>query len=195
MYVLDVGCGTAPVGDVNCDLYLEDKEKHRSADPALVDTYRINLKNTPNFVCCSSKFLPFKSGCFDLVTSRQVIEHVPNPLAMASEMARVSRNFVVIETVHRRGERLMSRKMRRWLSVHHINKFDFSNLSFCANRVGVSVVKSEVLDYNYFLHFRGFKLFRVPFGIRVVWSKQVRDFSIYRGQIDAKRQYLEAVGL
>src|SRR5512142_331557 len=84
--VLDVGCGTTPVGDVNCDLFMEDSEGHRDPLAYNEETLKINKAKTPNFVLCDSRYLPFKNGSFDLVTSRQVIEHVPKPALMAAEM-------------------------------------------------------------------------------------------------------------
>ena len=42
--------------------------------------------------------LPFKDGCFDLVYSTEVIEHVLDPEVMLAEMRRVARRWVVITT-------------------------------------------------------------------------------------------------
>jgi ubiquinone/menaquinone biosynthesis C-methylase UbiE len=143
MFVLDVGCGNSPVGDVNCDLYSKDTEQHRSFDTA---NTAITNRNAPNFVVCSAEFLPFVSGCFDVAVSRQVIEHVAKPGLMASELVRVSRDLVIIETVHRRGERLEPRSRRAWYRKHHINKFDFTVFASMAKRLGAIRLKSDVLD-------------------------------------------------
>jgi len=191
MFVLDVGCGNSPVGDVNCDLYSRDTEQHRSFDTA---NTAITNRNAPNFVVCSAEFLPFVSGCFDVAVSRQVIEHVAKPGVMASELVRVSRDLVIIETVHRRGERLEPRSRRAWYRKHHINKFDFTVFASMAKRLGCYTVKSDVLDKNYVLNFFGFKMIGVPMGIRVVWSKNVRDWYLYSG-FTSREHYFASVGL
>ncbi|NLF87901.1 class I SAM-dependent methyltransferase [Candidatus Bathyarchaeota archaeon] len=191
MFVLDVGCGNSPVGDVNCDLYSKDTEQHRSFDTA---NTAINSRNVPNFVVCSAEFLPFISACFDVAVSRQVIEHVAKPGLMASELVRVSRDLIIIETVHRRGERLEPRSRQAWFKQHHINKFDFTVFAALAQKLGCYTVKSDVLDKNYVLRFLGLKLLGVPMGIRVVWSKTVRDWYLYSG-FKSRESYFASVGL
>lgn len=191
MFVLDVGCGNSPVGDVNCDLYSKDTEQHRSFDTA---NTAINSRNVPNFVVCSAEFLPFISASFDVAVSRQVIEHVAKPGLMASELVRVSRDLIIIETVHRRGERLEPRSRQAWFKQHHINKFDFTVFAALAQKLGCYTVKSDVLDKNYVLRFLGLKLLGVPMGIRVVWSKTVRDWYLYSG-FKSRESYFASVGL
>jgi ubiquinone/menaquinone biosynthesis C-methylase UbiE len=191
MFVLDVGCGNSPVGDVNCDLFSKDIEQHRSFDTA---NTTITNKEAPNFVVCSAEYLPFKTGSFDVAVSRQVIEHVQKPGLMASELVRVSRDLIIIETVHRRGEHLEPRSKKAWYREHHINKFDFSLFSAMAKSLGCHTVKSDVLDKNYVLHFLGLKMIGVPMGIRVVWSKNVRDWYLYSGLV-SREHYFGQVGL
>jgi ubiquinone/menaquinone biosynthesis C-methylase UbiE len=187
VFVLDVGCGNSPVGDVNCDLYSKDTEQHRSFDTA-------NTAITaPNFVVCSAEYLPFVSGCFDVAVSRQVIEHVKKPGLMARELVRVSRDLVIIETVHRRGERLEPRSRHAWFKQHHINKFDFTLFAAMAKHLGCHTLKSDVLNKNYILRFFGLKLIGIPMGIRVVWSKNVRDWYLYSGT--SRESYFASVGL
>lgn len=191
MFVLDVGCGNAPVGDVNCDLFLKDTEEHRSFDTASTG---ITSKNTPNFIRCSAEYLPFTAASFDLAVCRQVIEHVKKPGLLASELVRVSRDLIIIETVHRRGERLEPRSRKAWFNKHHINKFDFKVFAALANRLGCFTVKTDVLDRNYVIRFFGLKLIGAPMGIRVVWSKRARDWYIYSG-VQSRERYFWSLGL
>jgi len=194
LYVLDVGCGVNPVGDVNCDLFVEDTEGHRTI--LHNERFKLDQRKVSNFVCCDAQYLPFKSGCFDLVNSRQVIEHVKHPELMAKDMVRVSRDLIVIETVHRRGERLMPKVERRWISKVHVNKFDYSYFGKLAKMLNVHLVQSEALTWNPVIQLFGFSFLRMPCVIRVIFSKNCGDWGLYwMSGLDAKRRYLEFVGL
>jgi 2-polyprenyl-3-methyl-5-hydroxy-6-metoxy-1,4-benzoquinol methylase len=88
--VLDVGCNTgygtirfAPVAGrvVGVDV-----------SPRAIDAARQRApEGRPEFVQTSGFELPFPAGSFDLVTSFQVLEHVPDPVAFLRELARVLR--------------------------------------------------------------------------------------------------------
>jgi len=89
--VLDVGCGSNPSGDVNCDLFLKDVG-HRFSQKGR----ELDIKKIPNFVLCDSQYLPFKNDAFDEVYSRHVIEHVKDPVLFLDETVRVSKDKVTI---------------------------------------------------------------------------------------------------
>ena len=88
--VLDVGCNTgygtlrfAPVAArvVGVDV-----------SPRAIDAARQRApEGRPEFVLTSGFDLPFPDGSFDLVTSFQVLEHVPDTTAFLGELARVTR--------------------------------------------------------------------------------------------------------
>ena len=88
--VLDVGCNTgygtlrfAPVARrvVGVDV-----------SPRAIDAAQQRApEGRPEFVLTSGLDLPFTDDSFDLVTSFQVLEHVPDPLAYLREIARVTR--------------------------------------------------------------------------------------------------------
>jgi SAM-dependent methyltransferase len=95
-FKLNVGCGTAKSdADVNCDLYIHDVG-HRGGDT-------INLKATPNFVYCDAQHLPFQNKTFSKVYCFHVIEHVPNPSLLFSELIRVCSSQVVLRCPHKDG--------------------------------------------------------------------------------------------
>lgn len=77
MFTLDIGCGTKPKGDINCDLYLDPR--HR--EPGEIDT-----KKTRNFVLCDSHNLPFRQCIFDKAYMFEVLEHLENPSRAIKEV-------------------------------------------------------------------------------------------------------------
>ncbi|MDO8484384.1 MAG: class I SAM-dependent methyltransferase [Candidatus Limnocylindrales bacterium] len=87
--VLDIGCNTgygtirfAPVAGrvVGVDV-----------SPRAIDAARQRAPDgRPEFVLTSGFELPFPDDSFDLVTSFQVLEHVPDPLAYLKELQRVA---------------------------------------------------------------------------------------------------------
>jgi hypothetical protein len=196
MIVLDVGCGDKAVGDVNCDRTIEDHDHHRGSKIGGIP-HRIDPRKTPNFVVCDASCLPFIDNCFDMVVSKQVVEHVERPYLMISEMVRTSRDVIIIETMHRRGERVSPRWERKWVKTHHPNKFDFTSLSKIANYFKCKTVLTQTLDYNYIISIFGIRIFPVPAGIRVIWSKKADEWNICREKyyIARKQEYLASLGL
>ncbi len=97
--VLDVGCNTgygtirfAPVAGrvVGVDV-----------SPLAIEAARERaLDGRPEFIQTSGFELPFPAGSFDLVTSFQVLEHVPDATAFLRELARVLRpgGIVILAT-------------------------------------------------------------------------------------------------
>ena len=67
LFTLNIGAGEMTYGDIRLDIY-------RSST--------INI-------LADAEFLPLKSDLFDLVYSRNVLEHLPNPLNALREMKRV----------------------------------------------------------------------------------------------------------
>jgi len=100
--ILDVGCGTNYVGDVNCDLYVDDIGHRSGRRDVSVD--RINVKAVPNFVLCDALHLPFKDASFPKVVCRHLIEHVSKPESLMFELLRVSQLVVEVACPNALGE-------------------------------------------------------------------------------------------
>lgn len=80
MDCLDVGCGARPYE------YLFERGTYTGID--VEDSGRsISMKQPDYFY--NGRELPFKNNSFDLIISTQVLEHVPDPLSILKEMARV----------------------------------------------------------------------------------------------------------
>lgn len=116
-YILDVGCGNNPMGDVNVDLYI-GVSKHR-------DSRVLVPQNIPNFVLCDAAHLSFRDDCFEKVFSKDSLEHVgkkpqstnPGPYMMLKEMIRVSKGDVEIYVPHRFS--IDNCEKRFWIRRHN----------------------------------------------------------------------------
>jgi len=108
---LDVGCGSFPSGDVNCDSSIKDHGYRWQ------DGRSFNPRRVKNFVFCDVQRLLFREGSFDLVYSSHVIEHVSDPIKMLKEMVRVSKSDIKVVCPHWIGDKLAGK------NPYHISYF------------------------------------------------------------------------
>lgn len=88
--VLDVGCNTG-YGTVRF-LPVARRVVGVDVSPAAIEAARMRAPGgQPEFILTSGFALPFPDHSFDLVSSFQVLEHVPDPLGYLREIARVTR--------------------------------------------------------------------------------------------------------
>jgi len=80
---LDVGCGDRPYE------HLFERGSYTGID--VKDSGRPLSMKQPDYFYDGNEF-PFPNDSFDMVLSTQVLEHVPNPLTMLKEMARVCKH-------------------------------------------------------------------------------------------------------
>jgi len=135
--ILDVGCGTNPKGDVNCDLIV-GKTIHRWKKDV------INPKEITNFVRCDAQHLPFKNATFSIVYSSHTLEHVENPKKMLREMIRVSSWKVFFRVPHRFSVAFTPKeahKSHKWI-------FNVSSLE--------KLVKTLNVHYSFKIRYRDF---------------------------------------
>lgn len=155
---IDVGCGSFPSGDVNCDLFLVDIG-HRTGSTTILGQ-PLKPQKIENFVLCDVQHLPFRDNTFDEAYSSHVIEHVKNPFLLLKEMIRVSRCKIVIFCPHRLGDRLQGK------NPFHIN---FLNKSWFYTAVRPLNCRGVKIDYSRYLNLPTdfFCLFRMPIEMRV----------------------------
>ena len=118
--ILDVGCGGDPRGDVNCDLLIKDSHEGWDQNPSRI----------PNFVRADVRYLPFRSGVFDVVYCSHVLEHLMDYNAGLKELLRVSCFKVIvilpfalfsIFDIFVSGRKFGNHL--RWLKKHHKHHF------------------------------------------------------------------------
>lgn len=88
--VLDVGCNTG-YGTMRF-VPVANRVVGVDVSPRAIEAARERARDgRPEFLLTTGFELPFPAATFDLVTSFQVLEHVPDPLAFLRELARVLR--------------------------------------------------------------------------------------------------------
>jgi ubiquinone/menaquinone biosynthesis C-methylase UbiE len=90
--ILDVGCGGKSRGDINIDYKRFSDEQF----------YGRIIKSKLD-VLADGQHLPFRDETFDKVLCYDVIEHVPRPVLLFSELLRVTRKDVIIRTPYKYG--------------------------------------------------------------------------------------------
>jgi len=123
---LDVGCGTNPQGDVNCDLFMDDVGHRGGAQNG--DDKTIHKATVKNFVLCDVLHLPFRTEAFGEVISSHVIEHLDEPFRLVCEMMRVAKQKVTIICPNGLGDRL-NRLHRSGFHKQFLNKKWFSKVA------------------------------------------------------------------
>jgi SAM-dependent methyltransferase len=170
--ILDVGCGIEARGDVNCDRFIIDSDRHRSVTCSL-ESSRLRSAIIPNLVCCDASYLPFKDNVFSLVISNHVIEHVADPLKMLSEMIRVSNHLVKITCPHRFGNGfwvVWNKNGYRWTKKHHVNNMTFTWFIIAAKNLNYDC-EVKCSDFYYFPT-SFFRLFSIPLEITAKITKR-----------------------
>jgi len=140
---LDVGCGSSPTGDVNVDLMIEDADEKWDLNPSKI----------PNFVKADVRYLPFKSGAFQIVYCSHVLEHLMDYSSALNELLRVSSFKVIVilpfalfsifdvfATGRKFGQHL------RWLKEHHKHQFLMDPLKTGSFRLGFISAKHALFE-------------------------------------------------
>jgi SAM-dependent methyltransferase len=89
--VVDVGCSTGSLA-----VWLRPEQTYIGFDLSF-ESLRFARRNSGQFfVQADAERLPIKSGSIPFVVSREVLEHLKNPLAAAGELGRIAHRGVVV---------------------------------------------------------------------------------------------------
>jgi SAM-dependent methyltransferase len=90
---LDIGCGTGALSQMILDLAAPHEVKGIDQSPGYVEYARKRIKHdAASFDVGDAQALLFEDAVFDTVVSGLVLNFVPDPQRMVSEMARVARS-------------------------------------------------------------------------------------------------------
>jgi SAM-dependent methyltransferase len=148
--VLEVGCGTGAVldavatlgiGNMHVGVDLADPIHHTDERAARLDLRRFD-----------GRTLPFGDGEFDLVFASHVIEHVPEPRVMLSEMRRVAGKWLYLEVPCELHVRTNHRDMQRTLDIGHINAYTPESFQLLLETSGLKVDRIQLFDHSLAVH-------------------------------------------
>lgn len=144
------------MGDVNVDICRSEwnPQTRRAGD----------IKEIPNFVQADGRYLPFRDETFEIVFSREAIEHSDKPFLFLSELLRVSNNEVALTTPHR-----LTRK-RNPFHRHHFTRKWFDR-AFRKLAIPKGNFRTRIIEYDYFPH-PYFSLVKLPRDILVTVRKK-----------------------
>jgi len=118
MKILDIGCGLHPLKHVYPDVMGIDLARNSHAD-----------------VLADALHLPFRDNYFDAVISVELLEHLPNGIALMKEMKRVSKKYVLISTAN---------KFTGKYDHRHIHEYSLFKLKKLFKKVGL-----KILDFGF----------------------------------------------
>ena len=154
MLRLDVGCGTNPTGDVNCDLFTS-KSPHRHGKAIFPK------KNIRNFVKCDVNQLPFRQKIFYESSCSHVLEHKGiDCVKVLKEMIRVTEGKIIVVVPSRFAGRSW---LRHKQNVTHDKYFSVRNISNLVKKMGCK--RRITVTYRYFPH-SYLPLIRLPYEIK-----------------------------
>lgn len=153
--ILDIGCGSNPIGDVNID-----PRDPRTVDPKV--HHWLNPKVIPNFILGVGENLPFRDNVFEIVEARGSIEHSAKMQKVILEMIRVSKNKIHFVVPHRFSKHL------KYHRFYFTTTWIRQNLRRLQRKRIVKGFRLEML-YWFFPH-PFFPLLRIPYHIdATVW--------------------------
>ena len=148
--VLEFGCGTAAVlaqlaslgvGTRHVGVDLADPSAHRDPGASSLELLRFDGKS-----------LPFDDDSFDLVFASHVIEHVPDPRAALSEMARVAKRCLYVEVPCELHLRSNYADLQRSLDIGHINAYTPESFQLLLESCGLPLRSMGVFDHSLAVH-------------------------------------------
>jgi SAM-dependent methyltransferase len=140
--VLDAGCGDGYQCQylasryprvVGCDIALPRLQFARQRSPAIP------------FFAAELMHPPLRPQAFDLVTLVEVLEHMPEPLAVLKHLAGLSRRYVLVTVPHKQKPviTLCPHCLQSFPLDGHLHEFDEDKLRDLLTQAGLRVIKID----------------------------------------------------
>jgi len=148
--VLEVGCGTGSVlravvdlgiGSSHVGVDIADPSKHTDPEARSLDLRQY-----------TGGELPFESKSIDFVFASHVIEHVPEPRALLSEMQRVAARFLYVEVPCELHLRTRHDSIQRSLNIGHINLYNPKSFQLLLESSGFLIDQMQLFDHCFEVH-------------------------------------------
>ncbi|WP_214187384.1 class I SAM-dependent methyltransferase [Geobacter hydrogenophilus] len=159
--VLDIGCGFGETLGYHesrgCDAYGVELDENIKR---VVEKFGYKV-HVGDFDCSL-----YEQNFFDYVTLDQVIEHLSDPIAALSGVARILKpgGMVIISTPNAAGwgAKFFGRRWINWHAPYHVNFFSRKSIRVAAARAGLDFVGGVTITSSDWLHFQWSHLFAIP---------------------------------
>ena len=88
-WLLDIGCGTAPMISLLKEKYPSKKYTGIDLTPRMIEVAKSKNLDNAEFIVGDAENLPFKDNSFDIIINSQSFHHYPNPQSFFNEVSRV----------------------------------------------------------------------------------------------------------
>ena len=155
--LLDVGCGEGIMAEAIVRRYAQvDVTGIDLDDGALKAHWSTRQIDRLTFCTGVAEGLPFRDNSFDTITSLEVLEHVQDPEASLSEMARVASNWLVLSVPREPLWRGLNMARGAYLAQFgntpgHLNHWSRTNFVKLASRFGEVVEVRSPLPWTVLL--------------------------------------------
>lgn len=148
--VLEVGCGTgavlaevarAAVGSRHVGVDMADPSVHLDDGARALDIQAYD-----------GAHLPFADASFDLIYCSHVIEHVPDPRGLLSEIRRVASGLIYLEVPCELHMRTTRDALQRTLDIGHINAYTPESFSLLVQTANLAPLDSRLFDHSPAVH-------------------------------------------
>jgi SAM-dependent methyltransferase len=148
--VLEVGCGT---GAVLAQVAREGVgRRHVGVDMADPSLHLDDGARSFEMQTYDGDRLPFPDASFDLTYSSHVIEHVPNPRGLLSEIRRVAMGLIYLEVPCELHMRTTGASLQRTLDIGHINAYTPESFALLVQTAGLEVLDARLFDHGVDVH-------------------------------------------
>jgi 2-polyprenyl-3-methyl-5-hydroxy-6-metoxy-1,4-benzoquinol methylase len=140
--ILDAGCGDGH----QCNTFAAKASRVVGVDvalPRLQFAKEHRAASHIHFASCDLMNLPFKPRTFDLVTLVEVLEHMPNPLAILKNLSALTRGYLLVTVPYKQKPLIVMcpHCLKNFPVDGHLQIFDEQSLQAVLREAGLHILK------------------------------------------------------